>query len=386
MGESVNKSTVIFYESLPINNQIFLHRFIVAQITELIEIGYNIILCTGDNPNDLKEKFIDFYNINAVAINCNDYNCCKKLNPVIVFTSRIDSAVKIKFTNIFGSNNFTKILWYGGVIPEESYLRRKSKVRRLILLILEKMALKWADIVLLPTQSMLNYLDMNNRLPENTKYLVVPNAIEASPPRYKDSRKLWGIKETNSPVIGYCGGLSKWQCFEETLDFIKNIQAIEPDIIFLVITYDPQNALKMIFEKGISNAIVKHTTPDKVYQYVQAFDVGILFRYENVVNTAAFPLKYLDYISNGVPVITTNAVKAITSDVQKTFGYTISFEQIDYISIIAHIKNVSSNKESTGKKLREHVTSKWTFDVVNKSIRNVYTEIYKKIPSDARNP
>lgn len=376
----ISEPIIVFLEHISILDRLYLHRFLIAQAREFVSFKAKVFFCTADDPASLQNEFLDKYIPESIAISKNDSKLLRQIEPKIVFISSVITGCKLAVSNPFKNRNFESILWYQGVIPEESYLRRKSNLRRYVLLILERIALTCANIVIVPTQSMLDYLESNNRLPKKTQYLVVPNAIDSLPPLVSDPKHSWGIKENNFPIIGYCGGLSKWQCFEQILDFVENIQRIEPDTIFLVLTYDQHKASEMILKKGLANTIVKQTSPDDVYRYIQSFDVGILFRDESAVNTVAFPLKYLDYISNGVPVITTNAVKSILNDVLANYGYIVDLDNMDYSSILEYIKRIASQKSLICQKLRDDAVSKWTFSVVNAKIKNIYLEIMNRNP------
>ncbi|WP_136526670.1 glycosyltransferase family protein [Geomonas ferrireducens] len=376
-SEIAPKPVVVFLEDVTILDRPYLHRFFIAQAKEFLSLNAKVIFCTKD-CTPLLQKFLDDHITGAFADRNSGRNSIKKYNPTILFISSVITGAKLYLLHVFFRKKANIVFWYQGLIPEESFLRRNSNLRRCILLLLEHLGLEISDIVLLPTQSMLDYLKDANRLPQKNKYIVIPNAISALPPLTSESKKLWAIESNTSPTIGYCGGLSRWQCFPAALHFVKKLQELDPNVLFLILTFDSQKALDMLSENGISNAVVRSTTPDQVYKYVQAFDVGILFREEGPVNAAAFPLKYLDYISNGVPVLTTHALKAIFDDAKATHGCVLNLDDIDYSSVLSYIKDIASDKTLITKSLRQHCADRWMFHYVNRQAKRAFKELLQK--------
>lgn len=367
---------VVFYEHLPILNRPFLHRFIIAQAKEFMSIGATIMFCTGDNSSLLQKEFLDVNLSGAIAVNVADKIGCCKIIPKAVFTSSINSVPRLVFNNPFTGRNYVKILWYGGILPEESFLKRESYLRKFILFCMEQLALRLADAVLLPSDSMREYLREHNRLPRN-RYLTVPNAIDTIPPIFFGSRELWGINDS-SPTIGYCGGISSWQCFEETAILVADLQRIFPELWFLILTYSPNKAQEILQRQKVSRFIIRTSAPEETHRYVQAFDLGLLLRRPHPINSVSFPLKYLDYMSNGVPVCTTSAVDSIKEDAENNHGLLIDVDRDESHRVIDHIEKCVMNRQVIRNELRDHAAQRWTWEKINRECRELYVDVMKK--------
>lgn len=368
---------VVFYEHLPVLNRPFLHRFLIAQAKEFMQIGAKVVFCTGDKSSVLQKDFLEINLPGAIAINVADKDGRRKLIPSAVFTSSINSVPRLVVNKPFAGNNYAIILWYGGIIPEESFLRRQSYLRKCVLICMEQLALKWSDVVLLPSDSMREFLSAHSRLPDN-KYLAVPNAIDNIPPIFEDSRKLWGIGDDKTPTIGYCGGISAWQCFEEAAAMAANLQQLSPDLWFLVLTYDPNKAQEILLRQKVSRFIIRTCVPEETYRYVQAFDLGLLLRRPHPINAVSFPLKYLDYMSNGVPVCTTGAVDSIREDAENNHGLLIDVDRDQSQRVIDHLSKCVMNRQVVRDQLRTHASQHWTWETINRECRQVYLDIIRK--------
>lgn len=50
-------------------------------------------------------------------------------------------------------------------------------------------------------------------------------------------------------IFTYVGSLSKWQCFEETLDFYKQIEKIDPNAELKIFTFAKDEARRIVERK-----------------------------------------------------------------------------------------------------------------------------------------
>lgn len=374
---TTTRAVIVFFEDIDLLNKPYLHRFLIAQAHEFIRINSIIYFCTMDEPSRLQKQFLDINIPGAIAISSKDRNSLKQIVPTAIFITSVLTAFKLGLSNPFGGSQYHRILWYQGIIPEESFLRRKRYLRKFVLICMEQLALKWANIVLLPSGSMRQYLSKHKRLPKN-KYLTVPNAIDNIPPIFPGSRELWGIVDETPPTIGYCGGISSWQCFEESAMLAAELQRLCPELWFLVLTYDPSKAEDILRQHKISRFRIKTSSPEDTYRYVQAFDLGLLLRRPHPINAVAFPLKYLDYMANGVPVCTTNAVDAIREDAKQHHGLFIDLDRIEPQKIIDHLAKCVKNRQKVRDELRSHASQQWTWEKINEECREIYLDIVNR--------
>ncbi|MDD2272289.1 MAG: glycosyltransferase [Desulfuromonadaceae bacterium] len=369
-----SKPIVVFFEHVTVLDRFYLHKFLIAQAHEFINTKSIIYFCTMDDSKRLQKEFLDKYIPGALAINYKDKKSLKQIVPVAVFVSSVLTALKLGFSNPFKICQYHHILWYQGIIPEESFLRRKSYLRKFVLICVEQLAIRWADVVLLPSDAMKEYLWKHKRLPQK-KYVTIPNAIDNIPSIFLASRELWGLGDDNTPTIGYCGGISTWQCFEETVMLVSDLQRLCPELWFLVLTYDPHNAQEILQRQKMSRFIIRTSAPEDTYRYVQAFDLGLLLRRSHPINAVSFPLKYLDYMANGVPVCTTSAVDAIREDAEQNHGLVIDLDRNEAEKVLDHLLNCVKAKEQIRDELRNHASQQWTWKSANAESRQVYADI-----------
>ena len=159
----------------------------------------------------------------------------------------------------------------------------------------------------------------------------------------------------NNFVFVYSGGISKWQCIEETLllfDKIRNNQqfkALNPILFMLV--WDNKFSLKEKLEKlniFSENIFVYNLKQNEVGDYLQACDAGIILRDNLSTNLVASPTKIAEYYSSGLPIITTKFVGDISEMVKKNenLGYIVDLDQYNDInSLLKWCNFVEENKE-----------------------------------------
>lgn len=279
------------------------------QLDLIIEAGYNIIIFANEKSNNtiIQNNYLNkviYYNskkeLKNYILNQGDFN--------YIWCPNIFSIITISHFNL--PKDTKVVFWVQGSIPDESYLRHKSILRKYILLLIEKYAFYKTDIFIFVSDYMCEFYRHRHRL-ANKKYGIIPciseinTSVTSKIPKIKDS-------------YVYIGGLSKWQCFDEILEIYEKIQT--ETSIFHVITLEIENAKKKILNTSINPERIKvysvknrEDIPIKLSQY----EYGFLIREDNAVNNVASPIKFCEYLSCNVNVIMTNAVRSYNQIINK---------------------------------------------------------------------
>ncbi|HFU75102.1 MAG TPA: hypothetical protein ENK66_02545, partial [Arcobacter sp.] len=125
--------------------------------------------------------------------------------------------------------------WVQGVIPEESFLRHKSKVRYILLSLIEYLSLALSTKQIFVSDEMQKYLEKKYKK-QYSQSIVVPCISE-----FKDDKS---DKEKDSFV--YIGGMSAWQRVDKMLVIFDEIVKINSNAKLYIATLEKQQAEEYI--------------------------------------------------------------------------------------------------------------------------------------------
>lgn len=106
-------------------------------------------------------------------------------------------------------------------------------------------------------------------------------------------------------VLGYLGGLQKWQCIGTIMDIVISLREKCSDIFFVLYTNFkiPEHLMNKLEQIGVENYVVKSLSFDMVADNLPLLDAGFLIRENLVLNVVSSPTKILEYLAAGVPII-----------------------------------------------------------------------------------
>lgn len=140
-------------------------------------------------------------------------------------------------------------------------------------------------------------------------------------------RKELSIQDDESLLVLSTGGDNAWQNTKQTIKLLteKNFK-----ILNLSRTEIPHN-----------NVITKFVPYDEMFKYLCAADAAIIFRNKGVTNEVASPVKFSEYVSCGLPVLTNDSVDLITDYIKlnKCGKILNSLDSIDNI-MLNEMKNL----------------------------------------------
>jgi glycosyltransferase involved in cell wall biosynthesis len=113
---------------------------------------------------------------------------------------------------------------------------------------------------------------------------------------------------TDRLVMAYLGGVASYQHLEDGLvPFTSMALALDPDVHLLCLTNDPGRFRDVLTRGGVIDAhrvTVMRLPQRDVAKVLTAADAGFLLREPNEVNRVAMPVKVAEYLSSGVPLVT----------------------------------------------------------------------------------
>lgn len=222
----------------------------------------------------------------------------------IVFVVTTLDAIKLFF-----KRKIKMITWFQGVLPEESKLRNSKKkllgIRIKILNLIEYLCLKKSKINIFVSNEMReHYKKKYSYVKEN--YFIMPCFNSAL---VKESFNNLNKKDKN--IFVYAGGLSEWQCINETIELYKKIENDLPNTKLKILTAEKKLANKLLKEKGVKNFEIKYVPFNKINEELSECKYGFLLRKKSIINKVATPTKLNTYLANGVIPILTSEIANI---------------------------------------------------------------------------
>lgn len=105
-------------------------------------------------------------------------------------------------------------------------------------------------------------------------------------------------------IIGYFGGLNKWQCIPQVIKFVIELRKLDNRYKLLIITqskYDKFNNL--LSELGENNYTIKSSDINGMPQLISQMDVSFAIRDNYTLNIVSSPTKLSESLAAGVPLI-----------------------------------------------------------------------------------
>ena len=209
------------------------------------------------------------------------------------------------------------------------------------------------------TKALQEYATKTFSLNKNISFHIVPCAIKASNSLHlerdafrKKYRKKYNIAD-NELVFVYSGGISPWQCVEETVSMYKEISKnLSMPSRMLLFSHNYEYLEKLT--NGDDRFIIDSYGPEELYKALCAADFAFLLRKDNLTNNVAFPNKFLEYVECRLVIITTPYVHEIYNQViNYKLGIVVNNLK-DYATIVEKSKSTSSYSETTAQEVLAH--------------------------------
>jgi glycosyltransferase involved in cell wall biosynthesis len=249
-------------------------------------------------------------------------------SKIYTYTSMLDlmfKLTKVEDESIFSPVMYTTLFsllsklvkakkiyyWVQGSVPEESFLRNKSKSRYYLLSTIEYLALTISNKKIFVSPEMKNYLEKKfHKKFKNT--VIVPCISEFT---YDGS-----LKEKDSFV--YIGGMSAWQRIDVMLEMFNEILEKNSNSRLYIATLEKEIAERLIqrhihkkYHQNIELLTIENR--EEIARFLSTKEYGFLIREDIVVNHVSSPIKLAEYLSCGVNVIISEAVKSYAPIIDK---------------------------------------------------------------------
>lgn len=227
----------------------------------------------------------------------------------------------------------TRILYdFRGIAAYENFYKNKSYPKFLLLFMAEFFAYHLSNKVQCVSENMKTALQDIFLL--KRKIEVIPCLSQ------KSVRRTDGCLDTIKFV--YVGGVSQWQMIDKIIWLSCRIQQ-QVKSEFTFVTNDPDLLIEKIRGAGLANCKILSGDNKFVHSVLVQQDFAFLLRENQVFNRLSSPIKFLEYVSNGVVPIVTSHVGDYSNHVEKgELGiiYNMNLEKLllDINEIIGNMK------------------------------------------------
>lgn len=222
-----------------------------------------------------------------------------------IICANIWHVIKMKFYLIGSKAQI--IFWVQGTVAEESFLKNDSKIRFSLLKVIENICLYLSNAYIFVSPYMKDMYSRKKYV-KNKPALIIPCVSD-----------LVYNNQTKVPYsFCYLGGMSKWQCFPSIVRLMNIIDNKYPKSIFKVATNELDLCNKIIKDNA-SEALASKiqvcslSSKEQIEDFLGNCSYGFLIREDILLNNVSSPIKMAEYLSCGVNVITTKAIRSYYS-------------------------------------------------------------------------
>lgn len=261
-----------------------------------------------------------------------DFTCLPEKDSIVIVSTVIE-ALKLL------CKGYKKVgIWIQGVLPEESYLKHQSKIRKKILEYIERLCLSRAVILFMVSKEMLQHYENKYSLFLSDKTVIMPCFNTTLDPEAFDDGERY-----NKNIFTYVGSLAPWQCFTQTiLLYSKLEQALESSEL-KIFTPDIEVAERICKEK-IKNYSIEYVSNSELQERLRHIKYGFILREDNVVNQVATPTKFSSYLANGVIPIFSKSIRSFDEE-SKEMEYVLRLESFNHTEKVVDFCNKRVDKE-----------------------------------------
>jgi len=193
-----------------------------------------------------------------------------------------------------------------------------------------KMSTPLADAFFVVSKALKKHVIDYARGVENKQFFIIPCGIketeinrEKSIKNRKEYRGKYGIAE-NEVFFIYSGGVSPWQCIDESVSLFKAFNNNSPYKSKMLILSGNRDYISKYESDRI---IIDSYSGDEVRKVLCAGDYAFLLRGDYKTNHVAYPNKFLEYVSSGMRIIATNNVDDIARQIRDySVGIIVDFD------------------------------------------------------------
>lgn len=207
-------------------------------------------------------------------------------------------------------------------------------------------------------------LDMKQASSGNNFFL--PQGVQTEHFRKNIDKIPNDIKNLKKPVIGFFGLISEWI----DLDLIAHSASELPNYSFLIIGKPSVDV--SVFKKYSNITFIGEVDFIDLPNYASIFDVGIIPFKVNDLTLACNPLKLLEYLSLGIPVVSVNLPEVIKFN-------SVAYIANNYQEFVEKIKLALNENNTELTNLRLSVANKHSWTSITEAICDKIISLENKI-------
>ena len=249
---------------------------------------------------------------------------------------------------------------------------------------MERYAIEGVDAVISVSQALQSH--WQSKYPSvHPKTLVIPCAVDSEIfncdfVSRAQLRKRWGIPD-QAPILVYSGALQPYQCINQIIAVASELIVIDPTtkMLFLIPPHHRVELERILDESNLPQEayIIESVGHDNVSRYLSAADVGFLLRTDDIFNKVAFPTKFAEYLSCGLPVIATPYVDAVREAIELDHvGIVLkSYREDEVVRLRAFVHSVMMNRDEWRGRCRSAAENKFAWNLFGSKIKELYMDI-----------
>ena len=387
---------VLIDNGLTLDNSSVYQSQVGDQIIHLNKIGYKVgLLCLFNDEKKfnllISEKFetlgISIFKIeskksflrNIINIVISGSKL-KKNNSIFQFYVRgIWGGLSAILINIFYYKKTEIIYDVRGDLRDELDSTRVNFIKKIFYLTLEFICVKYSRKILTVSSSLANNIKKRYRI---NSVDIIPCCLNFSKFQHdelvlNEFRDKLNLKPENIVFI-YSGGLSHYQQVPQMLKLWSNFLD-DPDIKFFLLTNDDPHTYpgSLEYAKLFSSRLIHLSVPrDFVSIYLNIADFAFLLREDRTLNNVASPVKFAEYISCGLNIITSPNIGDISNQViENSIGFLIkpNFSNLDLLNLKKYVNKVKNSRSVSNKEfIKQYAQLNYDWSAFNETFIKIY--------------
>ena len=240
----------------------------------------------------------------------------------------------------------------------------------------EQQCLERASVIICPSAKIASYLEKSFTIPSATPVHVLPNAYDPVPHSFLRPE----ISSSDRPIrLVYLGTLSPWQGISWSLKAIAVVAGM-----CTLDVYAPQSKhvsrkfLRRIKRLELNGLVTVHEPMHRraMLDILPKYDFGFAPFIKTVRNVeqGCFPLKLLEYLSHGIPLLTSNL--AICRQLATDNKNALLFHPNSTQSLVAALRSVDANRNLLAALRKQAIASlktHWTWEDYGARLEQIYS-------------
>ncbi len=200
------------------------------------------------------------------------------------------------------------VYWIQGLLPEENYAQRHSKLRVCIYEQIEKIlfrnTLREPNFFIMVSERMKKHYEEKYGVKiENCCIMPCSNDVIYA--------QNFVQEKYDQDVFCYAGGLNSWQCIDETMKIYKTIEQKRKNTKLLLLIKDREKAMELLQKYDIQNYEIDFVPVEQLSERLKEVKYGFIIRDNLELNRVATPTKLMTYMGNGIIPILSECLEGL---------------------------------------------------------------------------